>query len=628
MQIILRIKPPSTYRQPITPHFPQYIIISTNGEHHSAFSLYRRRQVNMPSKKSNAATAPGARSAKKRKRSKAFRDRIKIRKVEISDDVVAENHEQSDLASEPSVEVSQDAPVDTSSTEKEAADSTGDGDTPHTDVAEVADDPVDEAQDAASAKSVAELEAELKRHGVRAANVLLELVARVKPGRNDSVRAMHASRRSLATLASATKSDHTLAEWVNERRSDLHAALAAMVGSDESSNAEADSALAICALAGSSAWAAGVNAALLAKKEHPSSLLGECFAAPFLGLRMTVLHEIASRNDIPATRALALLQHCVQPPKKMSVRETKAPNKTTLSELSAAYGAAWLRVLGGDLSNEQLADALQRIPVDVLPHVSEPLAFADLLTRCYNDGVNSDIAISALDGLFLLISKHRLDYPLFYQKLYALFTPEVLFHSSQNARFLDLASKFLRFGEFLPGIIIAAFIKRLARRALVAPPAGAMWCLRLALDLLYKHPNVSFLVHRTISLFENSASKEKKAPAKSKLPYKGADPFDDEELDPQASRADESCLWELEPLKAHISPAVSRLVLVFSKDVRKKPPPPQGDVSDYASLTFADVFEAEFKRRSKTTTLAYDAPGNAPGVKEVIEDLGTAILWR
>ena len=42
------------------------------------------------------------------------------------------------------------------------------------------------------------------------------------------------------------------------------------------------------------------------------------------------------------------------------------------------------------------------------------------------------------------MQKHNLDYPEFYRKLYALFTPS-LFHSRYLARFLRLSDLFLSF---------------------------------------------------------------------------------------------------------------------------------------------------------------------------------------
>jgi U3 small nucleolar RNA-associated protein 19 len=74
----------------------------------------------------------------------------------------------------------------------------------------------------------------------------------------------------------------------------------------------------------------------------------------------------------------------------------------------------------------------------------------------------------ALNSLFLLMTKHNLDYPSFYAKLYALLTPET-FVSKYRARFVRLANLFLT-STHLPAYIVAAFAKKLGRIALNAPP--------------------------------------------------------------------------------------------------------------------------------------------------------------
>ena len=56
--------------------------------------------------------------------------------------------------------------------------------------------------------------------------------------------------------------------------------------------------------------------------------------------------------------------------------------------------------------------------------------------------LGGNISLLALNGLWELMQKHNLDYPRFYDKLYALFTP-TLFHTRYLARFLRLADLFL-----------------------------------------------------------------------------------------------------------------------------------------------------------------------------------------
>jgi hypothetical protein len=58
------------------------------------------------------------------------------------------------------------------------------------------------------------------------------------------------------------------------------------------------------------------------------------------------------------------------------------------------------------------------------------------LTSSYN--VGGLISVMALNGLFILITSHGLEYPDFYNKLYALLEPSI-FVSKHRARFFEVA---------------------------------------------------------------------------------------------------------------------------------------------------------------------------------------------
>ena len=60
----------------------------------------------------------------------------------------------------------------------------------------------------------------------------------------------------------------------------------------------------------------------------------------------------------------------------------------------------------------------------VMPHLTRPLLLTDFLVNSYN--VGGVISVLSLGGVFALIRDHNLEYPDFYAKLYALFTPDVL----------------------------------------------------------------------------------------------------------------------------------------------------------------------------------------------------------
>lgn len=337
--------------------------------------------------------------------------------------------------------------------------------------------------------------------------------------------------------------------------------------------------------------------------------------------------------------------------------------------LRAAYSDCWVAALGAPTRPSGGGELNKLLPLagTVLPRMATPLRLADYLTAAYNRG--GPPSIVALDGLYTLIRDHGLDYPAFYTSLYARLTPDTLFYARRRQAFLAAVPTFLASGGHLPAAVIAAFVKRLARLALVAPPHGAMWCLRLALELLRKHPAVSVLVHRRYvdggaalgaggvltpapaftSFFEpapptpsakgaatakgaaaatdTAAAAATAAMAASARPcvYGGADVYDATATDPAAARALDSCLWELGPLRAHFSPAVAAVAAAFTTDVTvvPQPRPPPGDVSDMADLSFADVFHAEFDKRRSLTPLAYTVP--AVGDETT---LGGVLRWR
>ncbi len=57
--------------------------------------------------------------------------------------------------------------------------------------------------------------------------------------------------------------------------------------------------------------------------------------------------------------------------------------------------------------------------VTVVPHLTNPLLLSDFLTRAINLG--SMLGMLALNGLFLLMTQHGLEYVQFYVRLYGAF---------------------------------------------------------------------------------------------------------------------------------------------------------------------------------------------------------------
>ena len=149
------------------------------------------------------------------------------------------------------------------------------------------------------------------------------------------------------------------------------------------------------------------------------------------------------------------------------------------------------------------------------------------------------------------------------------------FHVNNRKGFFELLDIFLR-SPALPAYLAAAFIKRLSRLSLNAPPAGCMACIAFVHNLLRRHPSCSVLVHR-----------EGKGGEKAALV--ASDAFKAAEEDPAKCKALESSLWEMETLKSHYFPQVAKFVTVLDKDLSdrvKTQELPVGDVcaASYASL--------------------------------------------
>lgn len=136
----------------------------------------------------------------------------------------------------------------------------------------------------------------------------------------------------------------------------------------------------------------------------------------------------------------------------------------------------------------------------------------------------------ALSGLFLLITEYGLEYPEFYNKLYALLEPS-MFIAKYRARFFEVQCFFcfcfvlfflphffkdlllkIRFclqlldlslkSPLLPSYLAAAFAKKLGRMALKSPPAGALIVIAIVHNLLRRHPSINCLVHKVILLLD------------------------------------------------------------------------------------------------------------------------------
>ncbi|CAN6229319.1 unnamed protein product [Urochloa humidicola] len=265
-------------------------------------------------------------------------------------------------------------------------------------------------------------------------------------------------------------------------------------------------------------------------------------------------------------------------------------------KLKLKFTKAWLSFLKLPLPLDVYKEVLASIHQNVIPSMSNPAILCDFLTRSYDIG--GVISVMALSGLFILMTQHGLEYPKFYEKLYALLTPAV-FMAKHRSVFLQLLDTCLK-SSYLPAYLAAAFAKRLSRLALSVPPAGALIIIALIHNLLRRHPSINFLVHWEVDENDTNATVEASRPKKI-----GADPFNNDEADPAKSGAMRSSLWEIDTLRQHYSPAVSRFVASLEEDLTVRAKTTEMKITDFSSGSYATVFRDEVRRRIKQVPLAF-----------------------
>jgi len=256
-----------------------------------------------------------------------------------------------------------------------------------------------------------------------------------------------------------------------------------------------------------------------------------------------------------------------------------------------ALQQAWLSTLRlPDIPTRTQKHVLQHLSSYVLGICPSPLRFAEYFTRSFQAGTNKAagtkgsssnlISILALDGLFILMLDHQLEYPEFYSSLYQLLHPRILY-TKQRARFLQLLSKSLMANSMLPAYVVASYCKKLCRLALSGPPSGGLFALALVSNLLRKHGECACLIHREgkredVGLIE--------------------DVFVEEVDDLTQTRALESSLWELTALEKHYHHAIATVAKAVGTEDDKTTP--MYDMEDFMAHTYKSLFEQEKKRLS------------------------------
>lgn len=259
-------------------------------------------------------------------------------------------------------------------------------------------------------------------------------------------------------------------------------------------------------------------------------------------------------------------------PSKQEEEEDEQPPRFTIpyAEARHALNVIWPAVLQYPLTPELYRRTLVALPDLAMPHLDKPLALTGFFMESYNMG--GAISLLALQGVFILINKHDLDYPDFYKKLYALLEPTI-FHAKYRARFFMLCDRFLA-STHLPEYLVASFIKRLARLSLHAPSSCLHLIIKFIVNLLIRFPGLQRLIHNP-SVTEQDG-----------------DPFQPEEADPALSKAGQSSLWEIASLHHHFLPAVVRAAAFTHKHSL---PQHEANLGDWVEQGYDELFERACK---------------------------------
>lgn len=277
------------------------------------------------------------------------------------------------------------------------------------------------------------------------------------------------------------------------------------------------------------------------------------------------------------------------------------------SKLRKAFTYCWIEFMTFTLPLPIYKSTLEMLHDKILPFITKPILLFDFLSESYNLG--GMISILSLEGLFTLIKNHNVEFPEFFEKLYNLFTPKI-FYMKNRAKFFQLSYRFLRASR-LSTQMICAFIKRLSRLSLSAPPHGAMIIVVMIYNLLKRHPAAKVLIHREIEP-EKTKIENKKFPLLLNLAQKISsvdnDPYNFDEPNPIKSNAHESSLWELKGLLNHYIPIVSNIAnAIFGPNSLKRA---EFNVEEFANLSYKSLYQNEYKRQTKNNAINFEDPSS------------------
>ncbi len=268
-----------------------------------------------------------------------------------------------------------------------------------------------------------------------------------------------------------------------------------------------------------------------------------------------------------------------------------------------AVSDAWIEFLKSQVPADCYRSLLTRLHNTIIPALINPLLLSDFLTHALNRGGMDGML--ALNGIFILVTQHGLEYPKFYQRLYGLLNGDV-FLSKHRVRFFQLADIFLA-SPMVPAYTAAAFAKKFARLGVRGSPAMAIIAIAFVHNIIRRHPSCVQILNRPESMRAGGGSAEV---------WRGVDVYDEQEEDPAESRALESSMWEISVFRNHSDCTVAQFArTMLEKDMTNKVKTAEVDISEVLGTSYASLFDKEIKRRMKSVPTTVYA-GTRSGVPQ------------
>lgn len=288
-------------------------------------------------------------------------------------------------------------------------------------------------------------------------------------------------------------------------------------------------------------------------------------------------------------------------------------NEKYHKEAFSEFWISFLKHLPSNLHHPVLAI----LDTHIFPYFTRASLLSDFLIQSFQS-TNKTTAILAQSGLFHLVHRCKLNYDQIYPRLYQLLDIDCFYLSPRfKKKFFNLLNLFMTL-TMVPAYLVAAFVKKIMRLALQAPPSGCLWAMGFAYNMIkgewgkngreqeWKSTTMRGMKesdHGSILriLIDNESKKNIKS-------FKN-DPFDIEERDYNKCKAMESSLWEIEALIKHTCPKVSKMATIFKDKLTKQPF--KLNLFFNTENDYLDMIKEELKHRwSKRPPLALDISKN------------------